>query len=228
VEIIRGKQASFISTAELTAQLSGYARILIDIGTGDGRFVQHVASARPDCFIIGIDTCRENLCDVSRRAPANALFVIANAQALPVELNRLADHVTVNFPWGSLLTGLLTPESAVMAHLGAITRPGASLETRLNAGALAEAGWSLDEGLAQVRAALSNCGFTAGVHTRLAAGELKAYPTTWAKRLAFGRDPRAVCLYGVRQGVIRPAARAEIPTGESAPAAKRAAAPCLG
>lgn len=228
MEIIQGKQTSIIGTAELTAKLSGYARLFIDIGTGDGRFVRHVASARPDCFIIGIDTCRENLCDASRRAPANALFVIANAQALPVELNRLADQVTINFPWGSLLTGLLTPESAVMAHLGAITRPGARLEVRLNAGALAEAGRSLDEGLAQVRAVLSGHGFTAGVHTRLAAGELKACPTTWAKRLAFGRDPRAMCLYGVRQGVIRHAARARMPAGESAPAARRAAAPHWG
>lgn len=211
MEIIRGRQASFISTAELTAKLSGYARLLIDIGTGDGHFVRHVASARPDCFVIGIDTCRENLCDVSRRAPANALFVIANAQVLPSELNRLADQVTINFPWGSLLTGLLTPESAVLSHLAAITRPGASLEIRLNAGALAEAGRSLDEGLVQVRAAVGGCGFMTAFHSRLAAGELKAFPTTWAKRLAFGRDPRAVCVYGVRQGVIRPAERAESP-----------------
>jgi hypothetical protein len=33
----------------------------------------------------------------------------------------------------------------------------------------------------------------------LTAGDLKAFPTSWAKRLAFGRDPRAVHLSGVRQ-----------------------------
>jgi hypothetical protein len=29
------------------------------------------------------------------------------------------------------------------------------------------------------------------------AAELRAFPTTWARRLAFGRDPRALHLHGV-------------------------------
>jgi hypothetical protein len=33
----------------------------------------------------------------------------------------------------------------------------------------------------------------------LTARDLKACPTTWAKRLAFGRDPRAIHLNGTRR-----------------------------
>ena len=106
MEIIRGKQTSFIDTTALAAKLVGYDRVHIDIGTGDGRFVRHIAQNNPGTFVIGIDACRENLVAISRRAPSNSLFVIANARALPTELFGSATQVTINFPWGSLFDGL--------------------------------------------------------------------------------------------------------------------------
>jgi 16S rRNA (adenine(1408)-N(1))-methyltransferase len=83
MEIIRGKRASFIDASATAELLADYETIHIDIGTGDGRFVQHLAQSNPNTSVIGIDACRENLQEVSRRAPTNALFVIANAYALP-------------------------------------------------------------------------------------------------------------------------------------------------
>jgi 16S rRNA (adenine(1408)-N(1))-methyltransferase len=70
----------------------------------------------------------------SRRAAAaprrgglpNALFVVAAAEALPPELDGLADTVTVHFPWGSLLRGLLRADPAVMTGLTRLMRPGAT------------------------------------------------------------------------------------------------------
>ncbi len=196
MEIIRGKHASFIDSAALAEQLARYDRIHIDIGTGDGRYVRHLAQANPNSFVIGIDACRENLYEVSRRAPLNVLFAIANAQHLPKELSRLADHITINFPWGSLLEGLLTHDSSIMANLKAVTHPDTELEVRLNGGALAEAGWSLEAGAHRVREVLAVNGFDIRLQVDLTAQELKAIPTTWAKRLAFGRDPRAMYLRG--------------------------------
>lgn len=196
METIRGKQTSFIDVAALAARLDGCTHLYIDIGTGDGRFVLDMASRYPDRFVIGLDACRENLQAASRTAPANTLFVIANAQELPPELNGLAHHVTVNFPWGSLLGGLLMPDSVVVNSLRGVMHPGSTLEILLNAGALAEAGWSLEEGVEQVRAVLNCGGFRTGAPKQLPAQALRNYPTTWAKRLAFGRDPRAVRLSG--------------------------------
>jgi 16S rRNA (adenine(1408)-N(1))-methyltransferase len=195
MEIIRGKHASYIDAL----RLDGYTKVHLDLGTGDGRFVQQLAQKQPDWFVIGVDACRDNLHEVSRRAPENALFVIANAQRLPVELRGLAAQVTIHFPWGSLLEGLLEADPALLAGLMEITRPDAELAVYLNGGALAEAGWSLEEGAEQVRQVLSCSGFTMHRSLNLTASELKAYPTTWAKRLAFGRDPRAVCLAGMRR-----------------------------
>lgn len=199
MEIIRGKHASFVSSTALVAHLNGYNQVHIDIGTGDGRFVRHSAQTSLSTFVIGIDSCRENLYEVSRRVPENALFVIANAEALPAELHSLADRLTINFPWGSLLEGLLVENSDVLAGLCTTARPHAELEIRLNGGALGELGWSLEEGAVQVRKALAANGFALRPSALLSAHHLKSFPTSWAKRLAFGRDPRALCLKGVRR-----------------------------
>ncbi|MBC8171613.1 MAG: hypothetical protein H7X77_08065 [Anaerolineae bacterium] len=200
MEILRGKAASLIAAAAFHERLQGYDTLHIDLGTGDGRYVQHSAPTCPNTFFIGIDACRENLHEVSRRAQANTLFVIANAQALPLELTGLATQMTINFPWGSLMEGLLTHNTELLASVAMIARLDASLELRLNGGALGQAGWSLEEGAYQVREVLEVNGFKMRSPMIMTAQTLKSCPTTWAKRLAYGRDPRAMYLSGVRRG----------------------------
>jgi hypothetical protein len=199
MEVIRGKHVSFINVSQLYERLAGYEAVHMDIGTGDGRFVRNVAVTCPQRFVIGIDAARENLHAVSRRAPENALFVIANAQNLPPELTGLAVHITINFPWGSLLEGLLRDDPALLVGLAEIARSESTLEIRLNGGALAEAGWPIDEGADRVREVLAVNGFVVHPSVTLTARDLRDIPTTWAKRLAYGRDPRAVYLRGTWQ-----------------------------
>ncbi len=199
MELIRGKQTSYIDALAFARKTIGYDALHIDIGTGDGRYVQHVAQTCPETFVIGIDACRENLNKVSRRAPENALFVIASAQALPSPLYGLANHITINFPWGSLLTGLLDDDPDLLHGLSQIARRDAEFDVRLNGGALAEAGWSLEAGADRVRRVLDSHGFVMSSPARLAMHDLRTCPTTWAKRLAYGRDPRAIHLRGQRR-----------------------------
>ena len=202
MEIIRGKHTSFMDSPALAAETAAYSSVHMDIGTGDGRFVRHIAQTHPATFAIGIDAARENLREVSRRAPSNALYVIASAQALPAELHGLAAHVTVNFPWGSLLDSLLADDPALLDSLHAVMRPQAALEVRLNAGALTEAGWPLEEGTRRVREVLALNGFAISAVASMTAHDLRSCPTTWAKRLAFGRDPRAVYLRAAKGAVM--------------------------
>jgi 16S rRNA (adenine(1408)-N(1))-methyltransferase len=194
MESIRGKRSAAIDRASLAARAAEYDHILIDIGTGDGRYVRHVARTCPARFAIGVDACRENLREVSRTAPPNALFVIANALALPDDLAGLATAVTINFPWGSLLTGLLAGHPELLTGLRAIMRPGAELAMRLNESALAEADWPLADGGAQVRRVLQDGGFAVEPPLPMDAAALRACPTSWARRLATGRDPQALYL----------------------------------
>jgi len=194
MEGIRGTHSFAVEADNLAARIRGYHGIIIDIGTGDGRYVRHVARTCPAWFAIGIDACRENLRATSRQAPDNALFVIANARALPTELHVHATRIVVNFPWGSLLEGLLTTDHSVADGLIALARPQATLEIRLNAGALDAAGWPSEAGVRRLRAVLHDRGFVVGPPRCMDKDALRAYPSTWAKRLAHGRDPQAWCL----------------------------------
>jgi 16S rRNA (adenine(1408)-N(1))-methyltransferase len=153
-----------------------------------------MAERHPEYFFIGMDACRENLRANSQRRLPNALFVIANAQALPCELTGLADRVTINFPWGSLLESLLGDDLSLMDGLSFVTRPGADLDVHLNADATAAAGWELEPGAEQVERVLNAAGWKTTSRSGLSARDLREIPTTWAKRLAFGRDPRAIRL----------------------------------
>jgi 16S rRNA (adenine(1408)-N(1))-methyltransferase len=196
MESIQGKRALRIDAPALLGRLAGYQEVLLDIGAGDGRFVRQMAAEYPARFAIGVDACRENLRANSHAAQANALYLIADARALPCALDQRATHVTINFPWGSLLSGLLAGEAVLLERLAAVARPGALLELRLNAGALAKAGCDLADGGEYVRQALHVAGFHVRSAIALGPHELRACPTTWARRLACGRDARGLYLQG--------------------------------
>ena len=196
METIRGRKSLDVEFNEWSDQLADYKQIVLDLGTGDGRFARTLAQAHPRWFIIGLDACRENLREHSQAKLPNLLFVIARAQELPHELDGLVSQVTINFPWGSLLESLLANDSRLINGLKSISRPGASLELRLNGGALAEAGKTLEAGTDKIYFYLLQAGWQIDHPVVMDSGSLRKFPSTWARRLAFGRDRRAMMLCG--------------------------------
>lgn len=196
METIRGRKSLDIDSNGLKDRLANHDRILLDLGTGDGRYVRTLAEEHPDWFIIGVDACRENLHEHSRLKLQNMLFIIARAQDLPHELNGLVAHITINFPWGSLLESLLNGDPALTRGLVSIARKTASVDLHLNGGALAEAGTTLEAGAKLIHTNLLQAGWQVDAPVQMDARALRSFPTTWAKRLAFGRDPRALALNG--------------------------------
>jgi len=194
METIRGRTSHELDFNGFAERLADYRHILLDLGTGDGRYVRCTAELHQDWFFIGVDACRENLLANSRRKLPNALFVIASARALPQELKGVASHVTINFPWGSLLGSLLRSEGSLASRLLSVTRPFAGLDIRLNAEALITAGWTLESGADQIESIVNAVGWKTKSRSWMDAHLLRSFPTTWAKRLAFGRDPRAIHL----------------------------------
>jgi 16S rRNA (adenine(1408)-N(1))-methyltransferase len=188
MRVVRGKRVDKVDAKAVMAWAAGYPTVAVDLGTGDGRFVRDMARRNPEVGIIGVDLCEANLRDASRNAPTNALYVIADALALPDGLSGLAGYVTVNFPWGSLLRGLLDGDAALLTGLWSVMRVAATLDVRLNAGALREVGWTIKTGVDRVSAALERDGFAIVVVRELPTGRLREVPTSWAKRLAFGRE----------------------------------------
>lgn len=108
---------------------------MLDIGTGDGHFVYQSARQQSEKFFIGIDANLSALDKISEqihRKPAkggapNALFLQAAVEDLPAELTGIADAVQVQFPWGSLLRGVINGDPCVLHNLRRICAPRATL-----------------------------------------------------------------------------------------------------
>jgi hypothetical protein len=196
METIRGRKSFEVDLNRWKQRLTNYNRILLDLGTGDGRYARTFAGEHPGWFVIGVDSCRENLREHSQVKLPNLLFIIASAQELPRELNGLISHITINFPWGSMLESLLASDPKLMSGLESVSRPAAALELRLNGGALAETGTTLKAGAKKIYSNLYQSGWQVKAPVAMGAQVLRRFPSTWAKRLAFGRDPRAVMLSG--------------------------------
>jgi len=198
METIRGRKSLEIDWNGWKDRLTKYDRIILDLGTGDGRYARTLAERHPRWFVFGVDSCRENLREHSQAKLQNLLFVIASAQELPYELMGLASHITINFPWGSLLESLLSGDPELIRGLKSVSRARAALDLRLNGGALAEAGKTLEAGTDRIYFNLLQAGWQLEHPVMMDASALKQFPSTWARRLAFGRDPRAMMLSGQR------------------------------
>ena len=196
MEIIRGKASLDLDLTELKERLTTYNRITLDLGTGDGKFALCHAGRFPNHFVIGVDSCRENLREYSRAKLPNLLYIIASAQDLPHELSGLVSHITINFPWSSLLESLLIGDPKLMSGLASISRSVTTVEIRLNGGALTEVGWDLEAGAEKIYTNLLQAGWQVNIPTLMNTNALRSFPSTWAKRLAFGRDPRAIEING--------------------------------
>jgi 16S rRNA (adenine(1408)-N(1))-methyltransferase len=108
------------------------AAVTLDLGTGDGHFPVARAAVHPEELVIGVDASRSAMVESSRRAArrtasgsaANPLFVVSAAGALPAELAASVDLLTVHFPWGSLLRGVVGHDPELTATLAGLVAPG--------------------------------------------------------------------------------------------------------
>jgi 16S rRNA (adenine(1408)-N(1))-methyltransferase len=201
--------------AELRAR---YAATAVDVGTGDGRYAYTLARADPDRLVIGIDALDEPMGEIAAKAsrkPArggrpNLVLVRAPVERLPPELLAVADEVSVQLPWGSLLEGIVLARDEVLGGLAALCRPGARITVTLNGEIWLDSTPArykhlpvpTPEYVADVVAAgLARVGITFGAARYSTAEEAKALPTTWARRLGHGgRQPTFVQFDAVRSG----------------------------
>lgn len=155
------------------------------------------AAAQSDQLVIGVDASAAAMATASRGASPtarrgglpNALFVVAAVEALPSEFDGVADLVTVHFPWGSLLRGLLGASPATMTNLTRVMRPGASLSMLLSStardrGAGAEP--IQERTLQALTAAYGRYGLAVTKVRPATPADVAAARSTWGKRLGAG------------------------------------------
>jgi 16S rRNA (adenine(1408)-N(1))-methyltransferase len=173
----------------------------VDVGTGDGNAVLRWARSEADRLFIGVDANAAGMRRSARRAKgiSNAAFVVAAAEALPDDLAGVADRVTVQFPWGSLLRGILSADGPVLDNLARISAPGATFTVL----------WSVaDRDLPAIgprvppqprEDLLAAAGFDLFELRPATASELRSSGSTWAKRLRAGVDRPVTLLRAVRR-----------------------------
>lgn len=181
---------------------------MIDLGTGDGRFVSAAARANPDKFYIGIDANTKPLEKPSMKATRkpnkgglpNAMFVQAAVEDLPEELNGVADEVHIHFPWGSLLRAVATGDEKILAGLRRICADACLVEIIIGIDPERDRAELKRLGIHElnskfISATLAiryrNAGFALVDHGQIGPGEWASIETSWARRLS-GNDSRRV------------------------------------
>ena len=159
------------------------------------------ATREPDTLFVGVDANAAAMSDSSRRASRgrtalpNALFAVAAAERPPEPLHRLAGSLTVNFPWGSLLRGLLGEDDAVLAGVARLMAPGADGSVLLSV--VARDGLPPIPAAAALGSAYERHGLELVEMRPATPDEVATSGSSWAKRLRAGRD-RPVTLLRVR------------------------------
>ena len=193
---------------------------MIDLGTGDGRFVLATAAAEPETLVIGIDASADAMAEASApcrpipatRRPPNALFVAAAAEAPPAELLGIASRVVIQLPWGSLLRGALALDEDVARGIAGLVAPGGRVEVLVAPAPKDRLAPAVD-----VRERLANGLATTGAARARArrrrpghrADEIAATRSTWAKRLGLRAGDRDRPAFRLE---LTPPARWTVPT----------------
>ena len=180
-----------------------HERVIVDLGTGDGRAALTLAETNPRALVIGIDADAASMAETSRRAarPAhkggrsNLLFVVAAAESPPPELLGLAHEVRILFPWGSLLRGVLGADARVAEGIARLTRPGGRVSAIVSVTPRdgLEATASFDPaGLAGIGDAARRFDLRLTATRRASVEDVRATRSTWGRRLLAGAGDRPV------------------------------------
>jgi 16S rRNA (adenine(1408)-N(1))-methyltransferase len=197
---------------EWRARTNADARpVVIDLGAGDGRYAYECARSDAGSLYIAVDPDAETLADYAFRAarkPArggveNAVFVVAAVEALPPDLIAIADRVRVNFPWGSLMRGLLEPRPDILVATSSLLKTGGVIEVIMSYDPQHDPNAFAGEPLPPLDAgyvegtlvpAYESLGLRVTANRRLTQDEALAVPSTWGRRLLHARPRDVYCL----------------------------------
>jgi 16S rRNA (adenine(1408)-N(1))-methyltransferase len=238
VTLVRGRRLEHIGAGAVGKLMRKYAAVVVDIGTGDGRWLYRFARGRADALCLGIDANAERLREVSFRAArkpargglANVRFILASAEAIPTVLHASADEVWVVYPWGSLLRGVTRPEPSMLLRIARVLKAGGVFTAAINVSALGnnshlrDVGRPLSTGLIN-HAALHEGYNKAGLAIAAVRADDVRIRSSWGTRLGQGRPVRTLWIEAVKDGDRRDHGRGRDGPGIAGPGLAGAPAP---
>lgn len=200
----------------------GYEEVVVDIGTGDGKFVYEYARNNQASYVIGIDADKSQLEEVSHKAqrkPArggltNLIFLWHAAEEIPSELFGVADQIFINFPWGNLLSGAMfsVPESYhLMQRVISVLKPGGKFnlfvtfdpkfeEQKVSQLSLPEL--SLEFMQTELTQKYSELGLQVEQVWELSGEEKHNFPSSWPRRILDKRERRVFGLTAAKMRTV--------------------------
>ncbi|MEQ8280336.1 MAG: methyltransferase domain-containing protein [Deltaproteobacteria bacterium] len=209
VRVLVGKTIVEQDGPALERLRADYARVVMDVGTGDGRFVLRGARDDSDALHIGIDAVGDNMVATAQKArkkpgkggAPNAMFVVSAIEQLPEVFDGWADALHVGYPWGSLLRAFVAPDRDVLDRIVRLAKPGGAIFVRLNQSVFDDAEYMTRLELppfdpSRLGEALVDVGFEVQ-SAEVLAGD-SGERTTWERRLVAGSHRRTYAIKGVR------------------------------
>ena len=199
------KDKEIIEIDSIKSLLEGYGQVIVDLGTGNGKFAYKEAIKNQNIFYIGIDPIGENIIKYYKKKKKklkrynlkNLVFVISPIQDIDEDLFNLVDDIYINFPWGSLLEGIVKGEEKLLKNIYSLAKDGGNIHLTFTYSSIYEAGeierrclplLSLEYIDIILRDEFMAMGINILDYGYLEEYKLKSFGTLWSKRIYLTKD----------------------------------------
>ncbi len=201
IQTIVGKKTLPLHLKDFLQKTEHFDKRIIDLGTGDGRFIYTNAQLTPQILFVGVDTLANLMEEYSYKADRkkldNAVFILGSADKFIEGVSKYADFIYVNLPWGSLLKFVISADELFLANIYRLLKAKGRLI--INLGYTQEVEQKEIDKLQLpplseefIKNTLAKkyeiYGFKLVSLKELKKEEISEIGTTWAKRLKFGKD----------------------------------------
>jgi 16S rRNA (adenine(1408)-N(1))-methyltransferase len=199
---IKGNKKIELTEEKLLDHSKEYDEVVLDIGTGDGRFVYKNALENTGKLFIGIDPAEKQMEVFSKKAARkkvyNAMYLVGSIELLPFDLLEFADHIHIILPWGSLLKNIVDPDRDIVKKLSSLLKINGNLTIILGYDPNFEPSETQRLGLKEINKEFVNDNVVPKLieygnlalqqQKVLSKEELFEFETTWSKKLTFGSE----------------------------------------
>ena len=198
--VVTGNKKEELKEDAFQNLIDGHENVILDIGTGDGRFVYKKALENKTNFYVGMDPAEKQMEIYSKKANRkrlkNCLFIVGSIENIPPELFSHINKIYINLPWGTLLENiakgkvdfaekvhnLLKKDGVLEIIFGYLPELEPSETKRLDLPDINE-----DKNIDQILSSFKRY-FEIEEFRKLNKKDVGNIETTWAKKLKHGRD----------------------------------------